>query len=173
MADAEPQDAFMYFKGPDGVIVGESQDAVLVADSAFEITEFTIKGENSTNIGSSTKGAGGAGKVKFDRLNMKKYSDMATTGFFKAMIEGTHFADAVICLRRNGEIYLQFEFKMCIVAEVETSQSGDDESEDSVVVDYAALKIAYKYQDDEGNLQDHDYIEFSRVTNDASLSVGG
>lgn len=172
MADAEPQDAMMYFMGPDDVIMGESQDYQLRDNNAFDLTEFTVKGENSTNIGSSTSGAGGAGKVKFDRLTLKKYSDKATTGFFKAMIEGTHFTDAVIELRRNGQTYLRFDFKMCIIAEVETSQSGEDEAEDSIVCDYGALKITYYTQNSEtGDLEEYQYIEFSRVTNEAVLTV--
>lgn len=170
MADAEPQDAYMYFV-PGDIIIGESQDYQLSENNAFELTEFTIKGENSTNIGSSTTGAAGAGKVKFDRLNMKKYSDSATCGFFKALIEGTHFDEAIICLRRNGDIYLQFEFMMCIVAEVETSQSGDDESEDSIVVDYGAIRIAYIAQGVDGEPGAEQEIEFSRVTNNAVKEV--
>ncbi|MCM8557981.1 FG-GAP repeat protein [Sphingomicrobium sediminis] len=46
--------------------------AARAADKGFELTEFSVKAENSTNIGSSTGGAGGAGKVKFDRLSIKK-----------------------------------------------------------------------------------------------------
>lgn len=37
----------------------------------------------STNIGSSTGGGGGSGKVKFERLTIKKYADTANTGSFR------------------------------------------------------------------------------------------
>ncbi|MEM9145004.1 MAG: type VI secretion system tube protein Hcp [Pseudomonadota bacterium] len=163
----------MYFSGTNSEhIVGESQDHQLSDNNAFELTEFTIKGENSTNVGSSTTGAGGAGKVKFDRLNLKKYTDSASAGFYKALIEGLHIQEGHIRLRRNGMEYMKFDFLMCIVAEIETSQSGEDEAEDSIVCDYGAIKVTYTQQDsasgEEGAEQGH---EFSRVTNNAAYEI--
>lgn len=171
MADAEPQDAFMWFSGPTGIIKGESQDKALAGKEAFELTEFTVKAENATNIGSATSGGGGAGKVKFDRLNIKKFSDSATCGFFLALSTGQHFDDAVIQLRRNQNPYLEFKFKVCLVSEIETSQSGDDEAEDSIVIDWGAVVIEYFKQDTKGKLALDQRAMWSRICNDASDSV--
>jgi len=38
----------------------------------YEMMEFITEGENSTNVQSSTGGAGGAGKVKYEKLSIKK-----------------------------------------------------------------------------------------------------
>jgi len=170
MADAEPQDAFMWFE-PAGTIKGESQDDALKGKHAFELDDFTVKGENSTNIGSATKGGGGAGKVKFDRLSLKKRSDSATTGFFLALSTGEHIGDAQIQLRRNNKPYLIFKFKMCVIAEVETSQSGDDEAEDSIIVDYGSILIEYHQQDTKGALKKNQEAKWSRVLNKATDAV--
>jgi len=164
MADAEPQDAYIYFT-PVGYIEGESKDDKLSGKSAVELTEFTIKGENSTNIGSSTGGGGGAGKVKFDRLTIKKYSDKASTGFFKSLAEGKHYDEATIELRRNGMTYLKFMFKLCLISEVELSQSGDDEAEDSITIDYGAIRIEYTEQGFDGSESTAMEAEYSRVNN--------
>lgn len=169
MADAEPQDAFMYFT-PDKV-KGESQDAKLKEKKAFELTEFTLKAENTTNIGSATSGGGGAGKVKFDRLSFKKRSDSATTDLFRELAKGTHFTEVNVVMRRNQLPYLEFKFVMCVLAEVETTQSGDDEAEDSCVLDYGAVKISYTAQTSGGEAGDHANAMWSRVKNEFSDSV--
>lgn len=164
MADAEPQDAFLYFT-PVGYLEGESKDDKLSGKNAMELTEFTIKGENSTNIGSSTGGGGGAGKVKFERLTIKKYSDKSSTGFFKSLAEGKHYDEACIELRRNGLTYLKFLFKVVLISEVELSQSGDDEAEDSITIDYGAIRIEYVEQTAEGTEGTAMEAEWSRINN--------
>ncbi len=173
MADAEPWDAYMYFSpGPKGEkIKGESQDATLSKKQAIELTEFTLKAENATNPGSATKGAGGAGKVKFDRVNIKKRTDGSTTDLFRELAKGTHFPDATVVIRRNQMPYLEFKFVMCVLAEMETTQSGDDEAEDSVVVDYGAVKISYTAQSSDGLAGEHAEAMWSRVKNEFSDQV--
>lgn len=174
MADAEPQDAFMYFSVGSGTgtpIEGETADKKLKDKKAFELLEFSVKSENSTNIGSSTGGAGGAGKVKFDRLSLKKYADKCTVAFFKALSMGGHYDEAFIELRRNNEIFLKYSFLMCVISEVESSQSGDDEAEDSIVVDYGAIKIEYFAQDIHGKFKPAGDMMWSRVLNDPDYAV--
>ena len=71
------------------VVMDIELSAILIAEAdergdtvlweSAELAEFTVKAENSTNIGSATGGGGGAGKVKFDRLSIKKYSDTSST----------------------------------------------------------------------------------------------
>lgn len=169
MADAEPQDAFMYFLP--NKIKGESADSVLKEKDAFELTEFTLKAENSTNIGSATGGAGGAGKVKYEKLTIKKKSDSSTTDFFRELSKGTHFDEAVVILRRNQMEYMKFTYKMCVLAEMETTQSGDDEAEDSITVDYGAVKIEYTGQKASGDAGNKAEAMWSRVANDFSMTV--
>ncbi|GMG81612.1 type VI secretion system tube protein Hcp [Paralimibaculum aggregatum] len=159
----------MYFV-PDKV-KGESQDAKLKEKKAFELTEFTLKAENATNIGSMTQGGGGAGKVKFDRLSFKKRSDSATTDIFRELAKGTHFDEVNVVMRRNQLPYLEFKFVMCVLAEMETTQSGDDEAEDSVVLDYGAVKISYTAQTDKGEAGTHATAMWSRVKNEFSDKV--
>ncbi|MEO0623018.1 MAG: type VI secretion system tube protein Hcp [Pseudomonadota bacterium] len=179
MADSQAYDYICYFTGGNtptqGAIEirGESQDSALSGNNAFELSEFNVKGENSTAIGSSTTGAGGAGKCKFERLTMKKLTDAATCSLYKAMILGAHFEEVVLELRRSGATFMRFKFKMCIIAEMETTASGDDESEDSFVVDWGAINVEYFAQDASGDIAagPTDEIPFSRVTNASEYEV--
>jgi|GEM_PF-5839406 len=170
MADAEPQDALMYFE-PAGTVRGSSLDSAVKGKDAFELTDFTLNAENSTNIGSSTGGGSGAGKVKFDRLSIKKYTDKATADILNCLILGKHIDKGYIELRANGLLYMKYTFSMCVIASCETTQSGEDESEDSIVVDYGAVKIEHYGQNDKGEFAKDAEIMWSRVTNDSSESV--
>lgn len=170
MADAEAQDAFMYFEPP-GKVLGSTLDKTFKDKKAFELLSFTVTGENATNIGSSTGGGGGAGKVKFEKLNLTKRTDSATVGLILNMIEGKHVDKVIIELRRNMATYLKYTFHMCLVASVETTQSGDEEAEDTVVIDWGAMQVEYFEQDKTGKLTKKQDASWSRVTNDASTST--
>ena len=145
MADAEPQDSFMYFE-PTGQVKGSSLDKELKSKNAFEITTFTFTGENATNIGSSTGGGGGAGKVKFEKLTFTKFTDSATVGLMLHMIEGVHTDKVYIVVRRNNVPYLKLTFHMCVVAALETSQSGDEEAEDDRLTGHGELGAVHSLE---------------------------
>ena len=74
-------------------------------------------------------------------------------------------------MRANGLLYMKYTFSMCVIASCETTQSGEDESEDSIVVDYGAVKIEHYGQNDKGEFAKDAEIMWSRVTNDSSESV--
>ena len=171
MADAEPQDGFMYFD-PVHNVKGESQDVEISKKSGFELTSFTFTGTNATNIGSSKSGAGGAGKVTFEKLQFNKPSDRATVGLIQAMILGTHFDKVTVVLRRNMVPYIEMVFHMCIVANVEFSQSGEEEGEDSVQLDWGAVEVKYSTQNKKGEFNVESEATWSRVTNEASTATG-
>ncbi len=183
MADAEPQDVLMWMTSIenddipgdfDPFIVGESndKDATLYAGNAFELTEFSVKGENSTNIGSSTGGGAGAGKVKFDRLTCKKFSDKATTQLLFHLANGSTFMDVYIMLRSNNKPYIEMTFKMCILSELEFSQSGEDQAEDSFVLDWGAMNVKYYEQTQQGNFNAIEpQANWSRVCNEPAFVI--
>jgi len=170
MADAEPQDALMWFEvggGTGEVIEGESKDSFAATVNAFELTEFSIKAENATNVGSSTGGGAGAGKVKFDRLTCKKFSDKATVQLFHGLAHGHTWEHVYIQLRSNNEPYIEIKFVQCLLSELEFSQSGEDQAEDSFVVDWGAMEMIYKEQGALGGFGESEpkVAEWSRVKN--------
>lgn len=170
MADAEPQDAYMYFE-PTGPVKGSVTEEVYKGKNAFQLTNFTVKGTNATNVGSATGGGGGAGKVKMERLECEKFTDASTVGLVKAMIKGHHFDKAIIELRSNGVVYLSYTFYMVLVSEASTNQAGDDEGKDTLVFDWGAMEVKYFGQNEKGERKQTDSAMFSRVKGNESLDV--
>ncbi len=169
-------DAFCYFTGTD--VAGETQDKSMKANNAFEILSFEIGAENNINIGSITAG-GGAGKATFKELTITKKTDSASCAMFSKLCEGAHFDDMVIELRRSGgapgtsgTTFLKWEFKLVMIQDISWSGSdGDDICEETVVMQYGAMKVTYTMQDKQGKASDEFSGEWSRVLNEANLAV--
>src|SRR3954470_19839832 len=66
-----------------------------------EIKSFSMGVENPTTIGSQTAGAG-AGKAKFDELEIEKNVDSTTPQIWQRMAQGRHFAGIEIVARKAG-----------------------------------------------------------------------
>ena len=169
-------DAFCYLKGSN--IKGETQDKAMKSEGAFEILSFEIGAENNINIGSITSG-GGAGKATFKELTITKKTDTASCAMFSALCEGRHFADMIIVLRRSGGmtgrsggVFLKWEFKGVMLKDISWSGSdGDDVCEESIVIEYAAMKVTYTQQMADGTDGAQSSGEWSRTTNTANLAV--
>ncbi|MEP4196405.1 MAG: type VI secretion system tube protein Hcp [Aliishimia sp.] len=170
-------DAFCYFTGSD--VSGETQDKAMKNNNAFEILSFEIGAENNINIGSITAG-GGAGKATFKELTITKKTDTASCAMFSKLCEGNHFDDMVIELRRSGgqgssasgSTFLLWEFKLVMIQDISWSGSdGDDICEETVVMQYGAMKVTYTKQDKQGKPAGETSGEWSRVLNEANLAV--
>lgn len=173
-------DAFCYSKSHKASIPGETQDAEMNKLGAFEILSFELGAENVINIGSVT-GGGGAGKATFKEFNITKKTDTASCGLFHALVTGEHFDDFFIELRRSGQAvkegksgitFLKFEFRMVLVQDLTWSGSdGDDICEEAVIFQYGAIEMSYFPQGKDGKMQAPQVKRWSRVKNNASLSV--
>ena len=170
-------DAFMYIPG-EKKLEGETQDEVMSGKKAFEISNFEIGAENNINIGSVSSG-GGAGKASFKELVITKKTDTASCGLFSKLCEGGHIDDVHIVLRRSGgaagssgSTFLQFDFKLVMIQDITWSGSdGDDVCQETVVLQYGAMKVTYSAQDQKGKMSVSGDAMWSRVKNNASLSV--
>jgi type VI secretion system secreted protein Hcp len=170
-------DAFMYIPNI-SELKGETQDDDMSKKDAFEILSFEIGAENNINIG-SISGGGGAGKATFKECTITKKTDTASCGLFLKLCEGKHFDDAHIVLRRSGgadnvsgATFLQFDFKLMMVQDISWSGSdGDDICEETVVLQYGAMKVTYSKQDKQGKMAEHSKAMWSRVKNKADLVV--
>ena len=169
-------DAFCYFPGSS--IEGETQDKEMKQEKAFEILSFEIGAENNINIGSITAG-GGAGKATYKELNMTKKTDSASCELFAKLCDDNHFDDMVIVLRRSGgsagksgKNFLKFEFKLVMVQDISWSGAdGDDICEETLILQYGAMKVTYTPQDAQGKDGKASSAEWSRVLNQANLAV--
>ena len=173
-------DAFCYSVSHKAKIPGETQDADMMKLSAFEVLSFELGAENTINIG-SISGGGGAGKATFKEFTVTKKTDTASTGLFHALVTGEHFDDLFIDLRRSagsssdgksGKTFMKFTFALVMVQDISWSGSdGDDICEETVIFQYGAIKIQYYPQDKQGKMGDPVQAIWSRVKNNASLSV--
>lgn len=172
-------DAFMYMPNEEK-LKGETQDEAMGEGKheAFEIISFEIGAENNINIGSISAG-GGAGKATFKELTVTKKTDTASCGLFTRLVEGGHIQDAHIELRRSGgsdgasgSTFLKFDFKLVMIQDISWSGSdGDDICEETLVMQYGAMKVEYLKQDIKGKMKTHSNAMWSRVKNKAALEV--
>ncbi|MEO0401530.1 MAG: type VI secretion system tube protein Hcp [Pseudomonadota bacterium] len=166
-------DAFAYFP-KDTAVKGETQDDVYKKEGAFEILSFEIGAENNINIGSISAG-GGAGKATFKELNVTKKTDSCSCALFSKLCEGNHFEELIIVLRRSGgkpHIFLKFEFRLVMIQDISwTGSDGDDICEETVVMQYGAMKVTYTAQKEDGAAGEQKSGEWSRVLNKANLAV--
>lgn len=171
-------DAFCYSPTHKSIIPGETQDDAMAKHGAFELLSFELGAENVINIGSIT-GGGGAGKATFKEFTVTKKTDTASTGLFHALVTGQHFDDLIIELRRSGgdaaasgKTFMKFEFRLVMVQDISWSGSdGDDVCEETVVFQFGAIEISYMKQDKQGKMQAPEVKRWSRVKNNASLTV--
>jgi len=172
-------DAFCYFPS-EPKIKGETQDKDYgpKGKKAFEIISFEIGAENNINIGSISSG-GGAGKATFKELTITKKTDTSSTELFRQLVSGNHFKDMTIDLRRSGGtskgsglVFLKFEFKLVMLQDISWSGSdGDDICEETIVLQYGAMKVTYTAQKADGGKGDESDAEWSRVLNQANFAV--
>ena len=175
-------DAFFYFTaGADTEKVpGETLDATMSEKKAFELLSFSIGVENNINIGSGSGGAG-AGKATFKEFSITRKTDIGSPGFFQQAVVGRHFDEAIVELRRSGgsttesgATFMKFYFKLVMVQDIEwTGSDGDDICEESVTLQYGAMKVEYIPQKADGSMDTArtKKAEWSRVKNTAQYAV--
>lgn len=175
-------DAFCYSVAQKTKIPGETQDEEMSKLSAFEVLSFELGAETVINIGSIT-GGGSAGKATFKEFTITKKTDTASTGLFRCLCSGEHFDDLVIVLRRaaggqvdnkkSGKTFMQFDMRLVMVQDMSWSGSdGDDVCEETVILQFGAIRIWYYKQDSKGKMADKpEEAMWSRVKNNYSLTV--
>lgn len=174
-------DAFAYFTNATDKekVPGETLDSAYQEKGAWEIINFSFGAENVINIGSSS-GGGGAGKATFKEFSMTKKTDTASTGLFQQLVLGRHFDEMIVELRRSGGdetksggVFMTFYFKHVMVQDIEWSGSdGDDICEESVTLQYGAMKIEYQAQTAGGKMSGTKKTAvWSRVKNSADYKV--
>src|SRR4051795_9727707 len=83
-------------------ILGESQDMSFPGKQGYiQIKSFSYGVENQTTIAAQTGGAG-AGKAKFNELEIEKDVDSTSPQIFGALARGQHFNGIEIVVRKAG-----------------------------------------------------------------------
>lgn len=167
-------DAFLTFDtGTTTPVQGESLDPAF--KNAIELESFTFGTENTLSLLSATGGAG-AGKTRFDDMQITKLSDTASPILFQMLTTGQHFKTATLSIRKSGgqakpgAAYERFTFYMVFVTKISVAgRSGDDMPTETVVLTYGALKWEYSRQDPAGTLTPVPPTQWSVLTNSTNM----
>src|SRR3954451_7516742 len=126
-------------------IAGESLDASFSGKAGYiEIQSFSYGVENLTTIGSQTGGAG-AGKAKFNALEIEKKVDSTSPQIFQALAQGQHFNGIEIVVRKAGgatasatasRYYFSLAFP---TSEQVSGNSGDDTPQEERSINYGGV----------------------------------
>ena len=96
---------------------------------------------------------GGAGKVDVHDLQITKHIDAASPTLALSCAKGTHYYSAVLTMRKAGGTALEYvtlTLTDVIVSSYSVSESGGDQMQDTVALNFAKFKYSYQPQDNKG-----------------------
>ncbi|HEY0928782.1 MAG TPA: type VI secretion system tube protein Hcp [Gemmatimonas sp.] len=128
-------------------------------EKAIEIFSFSWGASNPTTVSSGKDGLS-AGKVSISSFNIMKKTEASSTKLFQACCNGSHFANAVVTMRKatgkgGQQDFLKYTFTDVMIESVQWSGSsgGDDTPTESVSIAFAKVEVEYKTQDDKGGMK--------------------
>jgi type VI secretion system secreted protein Hcp len=123
---------------------GELQDKAALG--AISATELSWGIENPVTIGSSSGGAG-AGKAKFEELEIKKLVDASSPGLMMAVGRGAPIPTASIMIRKDAgkmNTAIQYSLKNVFITKIDTSASaGDDGVYETLTLRVGSIQQRY------------------------------
>ncbi len=152
-------------------IAGESQDVNFPGKQGYiAIRSFSYGVENATTIGSQSGGAG-AGKAKFNQLEIEKDVDSTSPQIFQALAQGQHFNGVEIVARKAGTataapIASRTYFSLAFPTSQEHSgTSGDDTAQEKLTFNFGGLALKYVGQTPTGTAKPAVFAKWSQITN--------
>ncbi len=130
-------------------INGESTDESLKDTFHIKSGSFGVRQK-----GTATTGTGiGAGKAEFDEFTFTIDTQFGSPALLKACAAGTHIKSATLYVRKAGgkpQVYLTYRLNTVFVTSYVTSV--EEESYDTVTLNFVSVFAEYKKQDEKGNL---------------------
>jgi type VI secretion system secreted protein Hcp len=153
-------------------IAGESQDVNFPGKQGYiSINSFSYGVENPTTIGSQTGGAG-AGKAKFNELEIDKNVDSTSPQIFQALAQGQHFNGIEIVARKAGgaptaaPIATRYYFSLAFpTSDRQSGNSGDDTPQQTLTFAYGGFAMKYVGQTPTGTAKPPVNAKWSQITN--------
>jgi type VI secretion system secreted protein Hcp len=143
-----PAEIYLTVEGIEGEATAKGFAGQIILDS------FQLGAHNATNIGAG-KGAG-AGKVQVSNFTVTKRTDASSVPLFLACCKGTHFANAMVTIRRAGGEqveFLKYEFDTIFVEDISWSGGGmDDNPMESLSLAFGAVQMTYTPQNEDGTI---------------------
>ena len=129
---------------------GESRDSKHSKEIDVLAWSWGMSNSGSAHVG----GGAGAGKVNVQDVSFTKYVDSASPKLMKACADGSHFADALLTVRKAGGTpveYIKIKMSEVFVTAVSTGGSGgEDRLTENVSLNFAKVNVDYTPQDEKG-----------------------
>jgi type VI secretion system secreted protein Hcp len=96
---------------------------------------------------------GGAGKVEVHDLQVVKTLDAASPNLALSCAKGTHYDTAVLTMRKAGGTALEYvtlTLTDVLVSSYSVAESGGDQLQDTVALNFGKFKYSYQPQDNKG-----------------------
>jgi type VI secretion system secreted protein Hcp len=128
---------------------GETTDKFFSTKNALECLSVSFGVAQAETTSSAGTGSG-AGKVKFEEIQIEKYVDLASVPLYQACCAGAHFPTVMLANRKAGGsnlLYLQYIFRMVFVTGINWSGGGGDEMpKETIKFKFGVMGIQYARQ---------------------------
>lgn len=126
-------------------VVDKHEDEIQVLSWAWGMSQ----------TGTTHRGTGGgAGRADVQDLSFMHYVDTASPNLMLACLNGKHYDEAVLTVRKAGESpldYLIITMTDLIITSVSTGGSkGDELITENITINFASVKVSYQPQDNKG-----------------------
>lgn len=139
-------DMFLKITGVDG----EVTDRTHGKEIQVLAWSWGMSQSGSTHTGTG----GGAGKASVQDLSLTKYIDKSSTVLMMGCCKGTHYDDAVLTVRKAGDMPLEYviiKMREVIITSISTGGSGgEDRLTENITLNFAQFEVAYQPQNSKG-----------------------
>jgi type VI secretion system secreted protein Hcp len=140
-------DMFLKLDGVDG----ESKDKKHTKEIDVLAWSWGMANSGSAHVG----GGAGAGKVNVQDVSVTKYVDSSSPKLMLACCNGTHYANALLTVRKAGGDspveYIKIKMEEVFITSVSTGGSGgEDRLTENVSLNFSKVNLDYTPQADKG-----------------------
>src|SRR5215469_7440863 len=139
-------DMFLKLNG----VKGESKDKVHTKEIDVLAWSWGMSNSGTAHVA----GGAGAGKVNVNDLSFTKYVDSSSANLMLNCCNGTHFADALLTVRKAGGNpveYIKVKLETVMITGLSTGGShGDDRLTENLILNFAKVSVDYTPQDEKG-----------------------
>src|SRR5215468_1333554 len=140
-------DMFLKLNGVDG----ESKDKIHKKEIDVLSWSWGMANSGTAHVG----GGAGAGKVSVQDLALCKYVDSSSPKLMLACCSGTHYADALLTVRKAGGTpveYIKVKMEKVFITGITSGgTSGDDRLTENVILNFGKVNVDYTPQDEKGD----------------------
>ena len=134
-----------------GDIKGEAKDAAHKDEIDILSWQWGCTQPATMGVG----GGGGSGKVNIQNMTCMKKVDTSSTNLYLKCFNGKHYEDALLTVRKAGEVpveYVKVTMFDVLVSSIQTGGSGGEDTVlETIDMNFAKVKIEYTPQNSDGS----------------------